>query len=62
MSNLCRVSILALPLMLLGACHEDGPAQQAGKSLDEISEKLHDAIDPPGPAQKLGRALDKATR
>lgn len=62
MSKLYRVPLLALPFMLLVACHDEGPAERAGKSMDQIGEKLRDAVDPPGPVEKVGRALDRATR
>jgi hypothetical protein len=49
---------LAVPVLLITACHQEGPAEKAGKSLDKAGQNLHDAVDPPGPAQKAGRALD----
>jgi len=57
-----RIVALAAPLLLLGACHQEGPGERAGKSLDNAGQAAKDTIDPPGPAQKAGRALDKATQ
>jgi hypothetical protein len=54
-----RYALLLLPLLALAACHREGPAEQAGKSLDKAGQKVEDAVNPPGPVQKAGRALDK---
>ncbi len=52
---------LAILLTLgLAACHQEGPAERAGKSLDNASQKITDALNPPGPAQNAGRKIDKA--
>jgi predicted small secreted protein len=52
--------LLALPLVL-SACSE-GPAERAGRSLDNAGANLRDAIDPPrGPVERLGRSIDRAT-
>jgi hypothetical protein len=60
-----RISMLAATLMMLGlsACHQEGPAEKAGKSLDHAGQSVSDTLNPPqGPAQaagrKVGRALD----
>jgi hypothetical protein len=60
-----RISLLiaacALTLTGLTACHEEGPTEKAGKSLDKVGQKVQDTIDPPqGPAQSAGRKLDRA--
>jgi hypothetical protein len=60
--NLLRLAIFAIPLLAVAACHEEGPAERVGRSVDDTAQKAKDAIDPPGPAQKAGRALDKATQ
>jgi hypothetical protein len=60
--NLLRLAFVAIPLLAVAACHEEGPAERAGRSVDDTAQKAKDAIDPPGPAQKAGRALDKATQ
>ena len=47
---------------LVAACDKPaGPAEKAGKSLDNAGQSIKDAVDPPGPAQKAGRAIDDAT-
>jgi hypothetical protein len=54
-------TIAMLGLLGLAACHQEGPAEKAGQSVDHAGQKVQDAIDPPGPAQKAGRALDNLT-
>jgi len=56
-----RVAIFAVPLLILAGCHKEGPAEQAGKSIDKAGQSVKDAIDPPGPLQKAGRAIDNTT-
>ena len=52
---------IAILLMLgLAACHQEGPAERTGKSLDNAGQKISDALNPPGPAQSTGRKIDKA--
>lgn len=56
-----RPALLAAAVVVsLAACHKEGPAESAGKSLDNAGQKIQDAVDPPGPAQKVGRAIDDA--
>lgn len=51
--------VLLAPLV---ACHE-GPAERAGRSIDNAGTAIRDAVDPPrGPAERLGRDIDRATR
>lgn len=51
----------ALMLVGLAACHEEGPAERSGKSLDHAGKSLSDAVNPPqGPAQSAGRKVDRA--
>ena len=55
--------IAACSLMVAGlaACHQEGPAEKAGKSLDNAGKSVSDTLDPPkGPAQSTGRSLDRA--
>jgi hypothetical protein len=59
--RLCLVFCLLGTVGMLAACDKEGPAEKAGKSLDNTGQSIKDAIDPPGPAQKLGRDVDKAT-
>ena len=44
----------------LPACHQEGPAERAGKSLDNAGQKISDALNPTGPSQSAGRKIDKA--
>jgi hypothetical protein len=46
--------------MLVG-CEPAGPAEKAGKDLDNAGKNLKDAVDPKGPGEKLGEKLDNAT-
>ena len=60
-----RAIVLALataPLVLgLAACHQQGPAERAGASLDQAGRNIGDALNPPkGPAQSAGRSIDRA--
>jgi hypothetical protein len=53
----------AAVLMTVGltACHQEGPAERAGKSLDNAGRSLSDAVDPPhGPVESAGRKVDRA--
>ena len=55
------LSALAL-LVPLAACNE-GPAERAGRRIDNAGSAIRDAVDPPrGPAERLGRDIDRATR
>ncbi|HYZ24206.1 MAG TPA: hypothetical protein VE690_18805 [Rhodopila sp.] len=48
-------------LMGLVACHQEGPAERAGSSLDRAGQKVQDTLNPPqGPAQSTGRKVDRA--
>jgi hypothetical protein len=52
------VAMLALGL---GACHQEGPAERAGRSLDNAGQRIGNALNPPqGPAQSAGRKIDRA--
>ncbi|WBV43284.1 hypothetical protein [Pseudoroseomonas cervicalis] len=60
-----KVLAAALPALLLSlplvACNE-GPAERAGRSVDNAAQNLRDAVDPPrGPGERLGRSIDRAT-
>jgi hypothetical protein len=60
MRKLLMLPVLLLPLGL-GACYHEGPAERAGKSLDNAGNKVEDAVNPPqGPAQAAGRKVDRA--
>ena len=49
-------------LLSLAACHQSGPAETAGRKLDNAGQSIKDAVDPPGPAEKLGRSIDRTVR
>ena len=57
---------LILPALLglglaLGACHQEGPAERTGRSLDKAGQSMRDAVDPPrGLVERLGRSVDRA--
>ncbi len=56
-----RTAAFALMLVGLAACHQEGPAERAGKSLDNAGQSVSDALNPPqGPAQSAGRKVDRA--
>ncbi|MFC3124982.1 hypothetical protein ACFOD4_07915 [Pseudoroseomonas globiformis] len=53
-----------LPALLmaasLAACSE-GPAERAGRNLDNAGSAIRDTVDPPrGPVEKAGRSIDRA--
>ncbi len=54
--------LLAAALAIaLTACHKEGPAEKAGKSLDHAGQSISDALNPPqGPGQAAGRKVDRA--
>jgi predicted small lipoprotein YifL len=57
------LSVVACAVMLaaLAACHQEGPAEKAGSSLDRAGQKVQDTFDPPkGPAASAGRSVDRA--
>ena len=41
-------------------CERQGPAEQAGKKVDQAVEKMKDVAATPGPAEKAGKELDRA--
>jgi hypothetical protein len=55
------IAACALMTVGLAACHQEGPAEKAGSSLDRAGQKVQDTLDPPqGPAQSAGRKVDRA--
>jgi hypothetical protein len=55
--------IPAAALMLIGlsACHQEGPAERAGRHLDNAGQSVSDALSPPaGPVESAGRKVDRA--
>jgi len=55
-------SALVGGLIFLGGCETEGPAEKAGKQVDENVEKAQDALDPRGPAEKVGDKIDEGVR
>jgi len=61
MRNSLLIAACVLMTAGLTACHQEGPSEKAGKSLDTAGQKLQDTFDPPqGPAQAAGRKVDRA--
>jgi hypothetical protein len=54
------IAASALMLAGLAACHQEGPTERAGKSLDNAGQSISDTLSPPGPAQSTGRKIDRA--
>lgn len=55
------IATFALMLHGLVACHQAGPAEKAGASLDNAGKSISDTLNPPqGPAQAAGRKVDRA--
>lgn len=53
---------LLLPLTGgLAACDDQGPAEEAGESLDEAADDVGNAFDNSGPAEEAGEDIDDAT-
>jgi predicted small secreted protein len=53
--------LLAIVSFGLAACHQEGPAERAGRSIDTAGQRIGDALNPPqGPAQSAGRKIDRA--
>ena len=53
--------VLMIVALGLTACHQEGPAERAGSSLDNAGQRIGDALNPPqGPAQSAGRKIDRA--
>jgi len=57
----CSALLLATfaPLALTG-CQSQGPAERAGKGVDNAARDLKDAVNPGGPAEQAGRNVDRA--
>lgn len=55
------IATCTLMLAGLSACQQEGPAERAGKSLDNAGKSVSDAVNPPqGPGQAAGRNVDRA--
>jgi hypothetical protein len=62
-----KIAAMALGTMLIigitflvTGCERQGPAERAGKEVDQAVEKMKDVVNPPGPAEKAGKELDRA--
>ena len=59
--NACYVVTCAVLLESLAGCHQEGPAEKAGKSINNAGQRGQDTLDPPkGVAQSAGRSVDRA--
>lgn len=62
------VLALLTSLLVLNACDNKGPAEQAGEQVDQAVREMKEEAEPlydgatarPGPAEEAGRSLDKA--
>jgi len=66
MRNFQTTAMLAAAALMLATglgtgCHHRGPAENAGRKIDDAAQKAKDKLDPPGPAEKAGRKIDRAT-
>ena len=55
-----KIAAMALGTMLIiggmflsTGCERQGPAEQAGKEVDQAVEKMKDVVSPPGPAAAI---------
>ena len=47
-------------ILAIAGCQQEGPAEKAGKSIDNAAQNASDALNPPkGPAQSVGRKVDR---
>jgi predicted small lipoprotein YifL len=60
MRSIWSAAVLLATLVPLAGCHQEGPAEQAGKGMDNAVRNVKDAVNPPGPVEKAGRAVDDA--
>ena len=55
------IALSAFLALCLTACPEKrGPAEEAGKALDDAAESVGDALSPDGPAEEAGEKIDRA--
>ena len=52
-----RAFYIGLVVLAFAGCKQEGPAERAGKQLDEA---VDDLAKPKGPAERAGEKLDKA--
>jgi hypothetical protein len=58
----CAALLLAGAFMTFAGCESEGPAEKAGRSIDNGIKNATDAVKPPGPGEKAGREVDKALK
>jgi hypothetical protein len=51
------LSLMLMTALLVGACEKEGPAEQAGKNIDEAAEKTGDKLE--DAADQVEDAADK---
>jgi hypothetical protein len=59
-----RFAPLVALFLIAGAplvgCESEGPAEKAGKGVDNAAKDIKDTVSPPGPMEKAGEKVDKA--
>lgn len=58
--KLSVVLCTGLVVIALAGCKQEGPAERAGKELDEAAEKLGEAVEKRGPLERAGEKMDNA--
>jgi peptidoglycan hydrolase CwlO-like protein len=51
---------IGLVILILGGCQQEGPAERAGKEIDEATEKLGEVVKEKGPVERAGEKIDNA--
>ncbi len=61
--NFKVLTLLSLLSLAFVGCQTEGPAEKAGKKIDEsiqnLKEKAHEMMEDQGPAEKTGEKIDK---
>jgi hypothetical protein len=60
--NLVKAGLFAIPFLMLAGCESAGPAEKAGKAVDQTVQDAKDVVNPPGAAERAGRNVDKALK
>ncbi len=62
--NFKILTLLSLLSLVFAGCETEGPAEKAGKKIDEsiqnLKEKAHDVMEDQGPAEKTDEKIDQA--
>jgi hypothetical protein len=56
------LTLMAGVLAAFAGCESEGPAEKAGKAVDQGIQNAKDAVTPPGPGEKAGREVDKVVK